>query len=103
MSCKNVGKGCVASEIEKAGILWITPMSSRTYEAGIEGTGEGYIGRSLNEGAAIGKESDGVGRALEAEQEVVEADDSVGGETVAHGCEVHRAMVLVDLDGVAAA
>jgi hypothetical protein len=103
MSCKNVEKGCVAGEIEKAGILWITPMPSRTYEAGIEGTGEGYIDRSLNEGAAIGEESDGVGWALKAEQEVVEADDSVGGETVAHGGEVHGTMVFVDLDGVAAA
>ena len=44
--------------------------------------------------------------ALEAEEELVEAevvDVGVGGETVAHGDEVNGAMVLVNLDGVAAA
>ena len=78
-------------------------MSSRTYEAGVEGTGEGYIGRSLNEGSTIGKEGDGVGRALEAEQDLVESDVAVGEEAVAHGGEVDGAVMLVDLDGVAAA
>ena len=73
-------------------------MSSGTYEAGVEGTGEGYIGSSLNEGAAVGEESDGVGWSLKAEQEVVEPDGAVGGETVAHRCEVYGTMVLVDLD-----
>ncbi len=45
------------------------------------------------------------GRA-EAEEEIVEAevvDVAVGGEAVAHGGEVDGAVVLVDLDGVAAA
>ncbi len=41
--------------------------------------------------------------ALEAEEEIVEPDGSVGAEAVAHGGEVDRALVLVDLDGVAAA
>ena len=47
-----------------------------------------------------------MGRALEAEEEVVETDVlniAVGEETVAHGGEVDGAVVLVDLDGVAAA
>src|ERR1700722_8489194 len=78
-------------------------MSSGTYEAGVEGTGEGYISRSLNEGSTIGKKGDGVGWALEPQEEVVEADVAVGGEAVAHGAEVYGAVVLVDLDGVAAA
>ncbi|MCU1249099.1 MAG: hypothetical protein JWQ49_2128 [Edaphobacter sp.] len=44
--------------------------------------------------------------ALEAEQEVVEAevlDVGVREEAVAHGGEVYGAVMLVDLDGVAAA
>ena len=44
-----------------------------------------------------------MGRALEAEEEIVEADGAVGAEAVAHGGEVDGAVVLVDLDGVAAA
>jgi hypothetical protein len=78
-------------------------MPSRTYEASVEGTGEGYIGRSLNESAAIGEERDGVWWSLEPQEEVVETNISVWGEAVAHGVEVYGAMVLVDLDGVAAA
>ena len=44
--------------------------------------------------------------ALESEEEVVEAeivDVGVGEEAVAHGGEVYGAVMLVDLDGVAAA
>ena len=44
-----------------------------------------------------------MGGALEAEQEVIETNVSVWGETVAHGVEVYRTMMLVDLDGVTAA
>ena len=44
-----------------------------------------------------------MGWAFEAEEEVVEADRAVGSEAVAHGGEVYGAVVLVDLDGVAAA
>ena len=40
---------------------------------------------------------------FEAEEEVVEADGPVRAEAVAHGAEVDGAVVLVDLDGVAAA
>ena len=77
-------------------------MSSRAYEAGVEGTGEGYIGSALNKGAAVGEKGNGVGRPLEAEEEIVEADSAVGGEAISHGVEVDGAMMLVDLDGVAA-
>ena len=72
-------------------------------EASVEGAGEGDVRGALDEGAAVGEEGDGVGWALEAEEEIVEADLTVGGEAVAHGGEVHGAAVLVDLDGVAAA
>ena len=44
-----------------------------------------------------------MGWPVEAEEEVVEADGTVGLEPVAHGGEVDGAVVLVDLDGVAAA
>ena len=72
-------------------------------EAGVEGAGEGDVGGALDEGAAVGEEGDGVGWALEAEEEIVETDLTVGGEAVAHGGEVHGTAVLVDLNGVAAA
>jgi hypothetical protein len=42
-------------------------------------------------------------RARPSGKEVVETNISVGGEAVTHGVEVYGAMVLVDLDGVAAA
>jgi hypothetical protein len=78
-------------------------MPSGTYEAGIQRTREGYIGGSLNEGAAIGEESNRVGWSFEPQEEIVETDVAVWGETVAHGVEVDWAMMLVDLDGVASA
>ncbi len=48
-------------------------------EAGVEGAGEGDVGGALDEGAAVGEEGEGVGRTLEAEEEVVEADRSPWG------------------------
>jgi hypothetical protein len=81
-------------------------LGSRADEAGVEGAGEGDICGALNETAAVGKEGKGVEAALEAEEQVIEADFlniAVGGEAVAHGGEVYGAVVLVDLDGVAAA
>ncbi len=48
-------------------------------EAGVEGAGEGDVGCALDDGAAVGEEGEGVGRALEAEEEIVEADVSRGG------------------------
>ena len=76
---------------------------SGAYEAGVEGAGEGDVGGALDKTAAVGEEGEGVGWAVEAEEEVVEADGTVGLEPVAHGGEVDWAVVLVDLDGVAAA
>jgi hypothetical protein len=81
-------------------------MLSATDEAGVEGSGEGDVGGSLDETAAVGEEGEGVGWALETEEEIVEADFlniAVGSEAVAHGGEVDGAMVLVDLYGVSAA
>ena len=72
-------------------------------EAGVQGAGEGDVGGALNDGAAVGEEGKGVGGTLEAEEEVVETDVAVRAEAVAHGGEVHGTMVLMDLDGVAAA
>jgi hypothetical protein len=75
-------------------------------KAGVEGTGDGSVSGSLDEGAAIGEEGEGVGAAAESEQEVVGAeglDVGVGLEAGFEGGEVDGAAVLVDLDGVAAA
>ena len=72
-------------------------------EAGVEGAGESDVGGALDEAAAVGKEGEGVGRAFEAEEEVVIANGTMGDEAVAHSGEVDGAVVLVDLDGVAAA
>ena len=75
-------------------------------EAGVEAAGESDVRGAVDEGAAVGEEGDGVGAAAEAEQEGVRADVGEvgdGGELVLHGGEVDGAMVLVDLDGVAAA
>ena len=78
-------------------------MLSGTDETGVEGAGNGDVSGALDEGAAVGKEGEGVGWAFEAEEQVVETDGAVGDEAVAHGGEVYGAMVLVDLYGVAAA
>ena len=83
--------------------MWITPISSGAYKASVKGTGEGYVGCALNEGAAIGEESDGVGGALETEEKVVEADFAMDCKAIAHGGEVYRAVVFVNLDGIATA
>ena len=72
-------------------------------EAGVQGAREGDVGCALDETAAVGEEGEGVGWSVEAEEEVVETDVSVGEEAGAHGGEVDGAVVLVDLDGVAAA
>src|ERR1700722_3072047 len=75
-------------------------------ETGVEGAGDGDVGGAVDDGAAICEESEGEGAAAEAQQQVVEAkglDIGVGGEAVAHGDEVDRAVVLVDLHGVASA
>jgi hypothetical protein len=87
----------------EACIFCVTCFESRTYEASVKGTGEGYIGSALNKRSTIGEEGDGVGWSLEAEEKIVEANVAVRGEAVAHGGEVNGAVVLVDLDGVAAA
>ena len=70
-------------------------------EARVESAGEGDVGGSLDEGAAIGKDGYGVGRALKAEQEAVHADVAEWGEAGVEGGEVDGAEVLVDLHGVA--
>ena len=81
-------------------------MTSGADEAGVEGAGDGDVGGALDDGAAVGEEGEGVGAAAEAEEEVVGAEVlnvGVGAEAGAHGGEVDGAVMLVDLDGVAAA
>ena len=87
------------------GFLWGEQRSGAD-KAGVEGASQGDIGGALNEGAAVWEESEGVRATFEAEKKFVEAeivDVGVGHEAVAHGAEVDGAVVLVDLDGVAAA
>ena len=75
-------------------------------EASIEAAGEGDVGGAVDEGSAIGKDGEGVGAAMKAKQEGVGADVcdlGMGGEACLHGGEIDGPVVLVDLDGVAAA
>ena len=72
-------------------------------ETSVECAGEGDVGSALDESAAVGEEGEGVRGQVEAEEEVVVANAAVRGEADAHGGEVDRAVVLVNLDGVAAA
>ena len=57
----------------------------------------------MDETASVGEECEGVWGALEAEEEVIKANGSMGTETVAHSGEVNGAMMFVDLNGVATA
>src|ERR1700722_19339873 len=78
----------------------------RADKTGIQGACDGNVGSALNDGAAVGEKGESVGPAAKAEQEVVGAkvhNIGVGRETGAHSGEVDRAVVLVDLHGIAAA
>ena len=75
-------------------------------EAGVEGAGEAGVGGALDQGAAIGEEGDCVWAAAEAEKEGVGTqvlDVGVGGEAAVEAREINEAVMLVNLDGVAAA
>ena len=77
-----------------------------TDEAGVEGAGDGDVGGAVDESAAVGEDGEGVRPAAEAEEEIVGAegvDVGVLREAGFEGGEVDGAMVLVYLDGVAAA
>ena len=72
--------------------------------AGVEGAGDGGIGGAFEDGAAVGKDGHFVGRDAGAQEEIVAADISDGaGEAMLQLCEIERAGVFVDLNGVAAA
>ena len=75
-------------------------------EAGVEGAGQDGVGGALNDGSAVGEEAKGVGSAAKSQEEAIGAevgDLGEGGEAAVHRGEIERAVVLVDLDGVAAA
>ena len=75
-------------------------------EAGVEGAGEAGVGGALDEGAAVGEDGEGVGRVGEAEEEAVGACVLNLAEALETGFqlgEIQGVVVLVDLDGVAAA
>src|SRR6266702_843061 len=72
----------------------------------IQGARDGDVGGALDDGSSVGEQGEGMAAAAEAEEEVVRAqvfDVGVGCEPGAHGGEVDRAVVLVDLDRIAAA
>ena len=73
------------------------------YEAGVEGAREAGVGGALDEGASVGEDGEGVGRVGEAEEEAVGAHRAQGLEAGFELGEVEGVVVLVDLDGVAAA
>ena len=72
-------------------------------EAGIEGAGQSDVGGALDETAAVGEEGEGVWAAAELEQQPILSDVAVRAEPFGGGGEVDGAVMLVDLDGVAAA
>src|SRR5579864_7748428 len=81
-------------------------MCLRTDEARIERTSQGDVGCALNDGPAVGEQGNGVWTATETQQQVVAADIldvGMGGKAGAHGGEVDGTVMLMDLDGVAAA
>ena len=84
--------------VEGTGFFVASKINSGADETGVERAGKGDVGGALDEAAAVGEEGEGVGWAVEAEEEVVETDWTVGLEAVAHGGEVDGAVVLVDLD-----
>ncbi len=72
-------------------------------EACVERACHRYIGRALDDRSTIGEECKGVWLTLKSKQKIVEANLSVGSETVAHRSEVDWAMMLVNLNGVSSA
>ena len=81
-------------------------MNLGTDEACVEASCVGGVGGSLDDGAAVSEDGDGVLAAAEAKEKIVAAEVAevgVEGETFAEGGEVDGAVVLVDLDGVASA
>ena len=59
----------------------------------------------MDDGAAVGKQGEGVGAATEAEEQIVASkvfNLGVRREAATEGGEIDGAMVFVDLDGVAA-
>ena len=72
-------------------------------EAGVEGAGEADVRGALDESSAVGKDREGVRGVGEAQEEAVGADGAQGFEAGLQLGEVEGEVVLVDLNGVAAA
>ena len=72
-------------------------------EAGVERAREADVGGALDEGTAVGEDGDCVGRVVEAKEKAVGADLTKGVEACLECGEIDGAVVLVDLDGIAAA
>jgi hypothetical protein len=70
--------------------------------ARVEAARNGRIGRSFDDGPAVGKEGHLVGFAPEFQDEVVMAHGAVGEQARRHLSEVHGALPLVNLHGVSA-
>jgi hypothetical protein len=74
-----------------------------SHETGVEGAGEGDVCGALDEGATVCEEGEGVGAAAKLEQKPVLTDFAVGAKALGGGGEIDGAVVLVDLDRIAAA
>ena len=77
------------------------PPASCADIPGIKAAGDGGIGCAFDDGAAIGEEGEFVGIAPELQDKVVVFDLSMRLEAARHFGEVHGALALVNLDGVA--
>lgn len=72
-------------------------------EAGVQTTGQGDVRGPLNNGPSIGKKGQCVLSALEAQEQVIGPDLSVGLETGFEFAEIDRTAMFVDLHGITSA
>jgi len=72
-------------------------------EAGVEAAGDTGVGSAFNDGASVGKDGHLIRVTPELENEVIVPHAAVWGETQGEKLEIHGAMLLVNLDRVAAA
>src|SRR5581483_8947096 len=78
-------------------------MLSTSYVSGIQAAGDGGVRGALDDGAAVGEESQLVGFTPEFQNEVIVPDSAVRSQAQLHFREVDRAVAFVNLDGVPAA
>ena len=83
-----------------------TARASGADKAGVEAAGKGDVRGAMDERAPIGKDGQSVGATAETKQQRVGShvrEIRVGGQLPVHGGEINGTLMLVDLNGVAAA